>query len=107
MARRLCTAGLFAKRATEPVKQFSRNPKFDLYNTAWLPAYDPSGEHLAVTKMKPAKRPACSSWMRTNLLVPILEQPGLILAPAWSPDGKQIVVGVGIFTAFLDFTAGG
>ena len=31
----------------------------------------------------------------------------MILAPSWSPDGKQIVVGVGGFTAFLDFASGG
>jgi len=96
------------KRLTEPVKQFSKNPKFDLYSTAWLPAYDPSGEHLAVTRMKPTGE-------TTSLFIvdegkparAILEQKGLILAPGWSPDGKQIVVGVGIFTAFLDFEAGG
>jgi TolB protein len=96
------------KRITEPVQQFSKNSKFDLYSTAWLPAYDPSGEHLAVTKMNPTGE-------TTSLLVvdegkparPILEQKGLILAPGWSPDGKQIVVGVGNFTAFLDFEAGG
>ena len=40
-----------SKHTAEPVKVWSRNPKFDLYSTAWLPAYDPSGEHLAVTKM--------------------------------------------------------
>jgi dipeptidyl aminopeptidase/acylaminoacyl peptidase len=91
----------------EPVKMWSRNSKFDLYNTAWLPAYDSSGEHLAVTKM--------ISNHTTNLLIvdegkpgrSILEQNGLILGPSWSPDGKQIVVGVGGFTAFLDFASGG
>ncbi len=36
----------------------------------------------------------------------ILERRDLILAPQWSPDSKQIVVGVGGFTAFLDFAAG-
>jgi Tol biopolymer transport system component len=94
------------KPSTEPVKIFSRNSKFDLYKTAWLPAYDASGEHLAVTK---------KNGESTKLLIidedkparPILEKPGLILGPSWSPDGKQIVVGVGLFTAFLDFTAGG
>ncbi len=45
--------------------------------------------------------------MRAKPAHAILEQKGLILAPGWSPDGKQIVVGVGIFTAFLDFEAGG
>ena len=96
------------KHPTEPVKQFSMNAKFDLYSTAWLPAYDPTGEHLAVTKMKPGGG-------GVSLLIvddgkparAILDRKDLILAPSWSPDGKQIVVGVGNFTAFLDFEAGG
>ena len=94
------------KHTPEPMKQWSRNPKFDLYSTSWLPDYDPTGEHLAVTKMKPD--------MSTSLLIvdegkpgrPILEKKELILAPSWSPDGKQIVVGVGLFSAFLDFEVG-
>jgi Tol biopolymer transport system component len=97
-----------SKHTPEPVKVWSRNPKFDLYSTAWLPAYDPSGEHLAITKMSPTGE-------TTSLFIvdegkparAILEQKGLILGPSWSPDGKQIVVGVGIFTAFLDDEAGG
>ena len=36
----------------------------------------------------------------------ILERPDLIIAPQWSADGKQIVMGVGRFPSFLDFTAG-
>jgi TolB protein len=92
----------------EPVKVWSRDPRFDLYNTAWLPAYDASGEHLAVTKMSPTGE-------TTSLLIvdegkpgrPILEEKGLILSPSWSPDGKQIVIGAGIFTSFLDIDSGG
>ena len=68
----------------------------------------PRGEHLAVTKIS-------SDGATTSLLIvdegkparSILTQKGLILAPSWSPDGKQIVAGVGIFTAFLDFASGG
>jgi len=93
------------KHASLLVKQWSRNPEFELYSTAWLPAYDPSGEHLAVTKMVSDA---------TSLLVmdegkpekTILTRKGVILAPAWSPDGRQIVVGVGLFSAFLDFEVG-
>ena len=44
--------------------------------------------------------------MRDKPARPFSTRKGLILAPSWSPDGKQIVVGVGIFTAFLDFDAG-
>jgi len=95
------------KRATEPVQVWSRNSNFDLYKTAWLPAYDPSGEHLAMTKKS-------SDGKSTDLLIvdegkparSILERKDLILAPSWSPDGKQIVAGVGDFTAFLSAESG-
>ena len=95
------------KRATEPVQVWSRNSNFDLYKTAWLPAYDSSGAHLAMTKKS-------SDGKSTNLLIvdegkparSILERKDLILAPAWSPDGKQIVAGVGDFTAFLSAESG-
>ena len=36
----------------------------------------------------------------------ILERPDLILAPQWSADGKKLAMGVGLFTSFMDFTAG-
>ena len=91
----------------EPEKVWSRNPKFDLYKSPLLPAYDPSGEHLAATSIS-------TDGKTTSLMIidegkparGILDQTGLILAPSWSPDGKQIVVGVGSFTSFLDFAAG-
>jgi Tol biopolymer transport system component len=88
------------------VKQWSRNKNFELYSTAWLPAYDSSGERLAVTKKV--------SGGATSLFVldegkpekTILTQKTLILAPSWSPDGRQIVVGVGEFSSFLDSQVG-
>jgi Tol biopolymer transport system component len=95
------------KRAAEPTKVWSRNPEFDEYRTQWLPAYDPSGDHLAVTKM--GHNGETSSLFIVDEGKParaILEKKGLILGPSWSPDGKQIVVGVGIFTAFLDEESG-
>jgi Tol biopolymer transport system component len=95
-----------SKRSAEPQKLWSRNAQFDLYGTKFLPAYDTTGQHLAVTAPgadgisltivddgKPGKV--------------IMTRKDLILAPQWSPDGKQIVVGVGGFTAFLDFASGG
>ena len=101
------------KRPTEPVKLWSRNPKFDTYGTAWLPAYDSSGEHLAVTRPI-ASAPTMSGTLATGLFLidegkparSILERQDLILFPQWSPDGKQIVVGVGNFTSFLDDESG-
>ncbi|HEY6766682.1 MAG TPA: hypothetical protein VI386_18125, partial [Candidatus Sulfotelmatobacter sp.] len=93
------------KQSSEPVKQWSRNPNFDLYATTALPAYDRTGMRLAVSNVAPG----ISSLMVIDGTQParaILERKDLILAPQWSPDSKQIVVGVGGFTAFLDFAAG-
>jgi len=39
-----------SNRTAEPVQLWSRNPKFSLYTTTFLPAYDLKSEHLAVTK---------------------------------------------------------
>jgi TolB protein len=95
------------KRTPEPVKLWSRIPKFDLYATTQLPAYDPSGEHLAVTKVVPGGLTSLMIIDGDKPAHAILERTDLILGPQWSPDGKRIVVGVGGFTSFLDFAAGG
>jgi TolB protein len=95
------------ERAAEPVKLWSRSPKYEMSTTAFLPAYDPTGAGFAVTMVNPSKT--------TSLLVveegkptrTVLERKELILGPQWSPDGRQIVFGIGGFTAFLDFAAGG
>lgn len=98
--------------SSEPAKQWSRDPSFDLYATTELPAYDRTGSHLAVSHVVPGGI--------TSLVIIDSDKPGdadnsgrtilkrndLILGPQWSPDGRQIVVGVGNFTSFLDFAAG-
>ncbi len=90
----------------EPVKQWSRNPNFDLYATTQLPAYDPTGMRLAVSNVVPGGITSLIIIDGDKPAHAILQRKDLILAPQWSPDGKQIVVGVGAFTAFLDFDAG-
>src|SRR5579862_1764954 len=95
------------KRSAEPVKVWSRNPKYELFNTEFLPAYDPAGQHLAVTRINPDQT---SSLLIVDEGKPgheILERKELILSPQWSPDGRHIIFGIGAFTSFLDFAAGG
>jgi len=89
-----------------PVHQWGRNPDFDLYATTQLPAYDRTGTRLAVSNIVPGGLTSLVVIDGTQPAHAILERKDLILAPQWSPDSKQIVVGVGAFTAFLDFAAG-
>ncbi len=89
----------------EPQRLWSRNPKYELYTTEFLPAVDAANGRFATSfpvagkfhlyVIEPGK-PARS----------ILERPGLIIAPQWSVDGKRIVTSVGRFSSFLDFTVG-
>jgi Tol biopolymer transport system component len=92
-------------RRPEPARLWSRNPTIELYTTTWLPAVDTARGRIATTNrdggmsdlfVVDGDQPARS----------ILRRQGLILAPQWSADGKQIVVGVGNFSSFLDFTMG-
>lgn len=92
--------------SSQPAKQWSRDPKFDLYATTELPAYDRTGTRLAVSHVVPGGV--------TSLVIIDGNQPGrailkrndLILGPQWSPNSRQLVVGVGNFTSFLNFAAG-
>jgi Tol biopolymer transport system component len=88
-----------------PVRLWSRNPKFDLSSTSFLSSVDAARNRFATTTRTGAGmalivvddgKPA-----RT-----ILQRPDLVLAPQWSADGKQIAVGVGSFSSFLDFEVG-
>jgi TolB protein len=88
-------------RPIEPVKLWSRNSKYDLYATAWLPDYDPTGEHLAVTKLVSEGTTSLFIVDEGKPARAILTRKEFILAPSWSPDGKQIAVGVGRFPGFV------
>ena len=102
-------ARLQRQRPAEPHRVFSAHPEFELYGTSFLPAVAPDGRRFAVSSFHPEG---------FSLLVFEDGNPGrviytakdkkapLLLAPQWSPDGKQIVVGNGAFTAFLDFDSG-
>lgn len=97
--------------STAPARLWSRNPNFELYGIWMLPAVSPAGDRFATSSHN-----ADGGW---SLLVTEDGKPGhaiyatkdshteLIIAPQWSPDGKQIVFGVGGFTAFWNFALGG
>jgi TolB protein len=66
---------------------------------SWIPAYDPTGEHLALTR-----RPDDTSGLfivdEGKPARVLLERKEEILGPQWSPDSRQIVFGIGRFALF-------
>ena len=82
-------------RAIEAVKRWSRDPNYELYTTAIMPSYDPTGLSFAVSV------PTGEHTMTMFLVEdgkgphPIFAPDSLVLGAQWSPDGKQIIVGVG------------
>jgi TolB protein len=95
-----------SQRTAEPVKLWSRNSKFDLYTTVWLPSYDTIHDRFAVTKPSGDTSIGLFVVDRGKPARSILDRKDLILAPSWSPDGNQIAVGVGLFSSFLDSNVG-
>lgn len=93
-------------RPTAPKPIFSRHPDFQLYATAWFPAYDHTGTRLAISNYN-GKEGKLFTIDPGHDPVPIYTNPDLILSPSWSPDGQHIAFGVGKFSSFLDFDAGG
>jgi TolB protein len=105
--RRVVYSRFVQKPRSLVVKQWSRNKNFDLCRTAFLPDYDPGGRDLAVGVVNPERR-GMSLLIRDEGKPPhaILKRKDLILVPRWSPNGKQIVVGVGNFPGFLPSAPG-
>lgn len=98
-----------ASPLSAPRKIWSRNPKYELFSTGILPAYDPNGKRFVATALAANRRD--STLMLTEGDGPakkLLESTDeLILGPQWSPGGNEIIFGIGKFSAFLDFTLGG
>jgi TolB protein len=93
------------ERNPEPKRLWSRNPKFELYTTEFLPAVDAA--HGRIATSSPAGGKFHLYVMETGKPArSILDRPDLIIAPQWSADGKQIAAGVGLFSSFLDFSRG-
>ena len=97
----------YQKRSSEPTPLFSPNPNFQVAGTTFLPAYDPTGARFATTTFNPDQTSSLKIVPEGQPAHSILENKQLMLAPQWSPDGRQIVFGIGGFTAFLDFASGG
>jgi len=87
------------KRTPEPTKRWSRNPNYELSATVVLPAYDPTGERLAVTR-KPGDTSTLFIVDEGKPARAILERKEDMLGPQWSPDGRQIAFGIGRFALF-------
>ena len=90
-------------------KTWSRNPQYELVLTSTLPAYEPTGQRFVATVLG-KDRKGSKLIIDENAHEPrtLLERKdALILGPQWSPRGDAIIFGVGQFTAFLDFAAGG
>ena len=89
-------------------KIWSRNPKFELISTGILPNYDATGERYVSTMLAPETN-SSTLQMTTGDGPPkaLMQTNGeLIIAPAWSPKGDQVIFGIGKFAAFLDFAIG-
>jgi Tol biopolymer transport system component len=100
---------VFHKRITferKPwVKTFSRNPGYELTLTSGGPAFSPAGDTFAF--VGPAEKamgagvgvaPAGGGEPRIIYRDPSRN----VLGPQWSPNGEQIIFGLGVFNAFFN-----
>lgn len=85
---------------------FSRNAQFDLALVGnFAPAFSPDGQRfVTVTRPVNAKGAGIAvSAARSDTAVTIYSDPTRnILAPTWSPDGQQLIFGIGMFDAFFN-----
>ena len=91
---------------SEPMRVFSKDPKLELYSTTFLASVSNIGR---IATMQYDFQHAAADLVIIDENKPahsILHRGALLLAPQWSPDSKQIVVGVGQFTGFLNFNVG-
>ena len=104
------TRVVFHKRVTFQrhrwVKTWSRNPEFELTLTGILPAFSPSGDRYTV--VTPGNPDALGAGLGVSQVgsetVDVIYQDKRrnVLGPQWSPDGRSLVFGVGVFNAFFN-----
>ena len=95
------------KPSRDTVKLWSPNPNFEISGTTFLAASDPAGGRFATTNVNPDMSSTLVIVDEGKPARSIFDSKELMLAPQWSPDSRQIVFGVGGFSAFLDFAIGG
>jgi len=93
-------------RSVTPQKRYTPNKNFGVASTGALPAYDASGTRMAVTRIEGPDSTTLFVVDETGNSKELLHQKGLILAPQWSGDGKQLAFGFGSFSSFLNFDVG-
>ena len=85
----------------EPSKVWSRNANYELSTTTFLPACDSTHERFAVTKGNYEVENMSLFVVEEGMPArSILERKDMILGPQWSPDGRQIIFGIGGFPLF-------
>ena len=87
------------------VKTWSRTPRYELTLTNGGPSFNPSGDRFAA--VGPAVDAmgagiAVSEVGGTTSTVIYRDAKRNILGPQWSPDGQQIIFGIGVFDAFFN-----
>ena len=91
------------------MKLFSKSSKYELTSTGILPNYDAKGERYVATSLAPTRDGSTLTMTTGDAQPQKLKQTvggELIIAPAWSPKGDEVIFGIGKFSAFLDFAIG-
>jgi TolB protein len=88
------------KHTVEPRKLWSRHSNYELSAARFLPAYDPTGSHLALTDWNQDDTTSLFIIDEGKPARAILNRKEVLLSPHWSPNGRQIVFGMGRFVRF-------
>ena len=100
---------VFHKRMTAPpttwLKTFSRNPQYELTLTGILPSFNASGTQFVMTgrpagTLGASLQIATTGTNKSELLYQ--DQKHNVMGPQWSPDGRQIVFGIGVYNLFFN-----
>lgn len=88
------------------VKTWSRDPGFELTLTAGGPSFSPDGSRFAFVgpatpDAKGAGVGVAEVGAETTTIV-YRDETRNILGPQWSPDGRHIIFGIGVFNAFFN-----